>query len=90
MEAKIVSLRGEAGLQVDVLRGGLHFGYWFFQYRVHLVRLVTVPQGKIAYVYARDGESLAPSQTLGRVVPACNDFQDARGVASNKVGAKAS
>jgi uncharacterized membrane protein YqiK len=77
-EGRIVSLKGEAGLQVDVLRGGLHFGYWFFQYRVHLVRLVTVPQGKIAYVYARDGESLAPSQTLGRVVPACNDFQDAR------------
>jgi uncharacterized membrane protein YqiK len=77
-EGRIVSLQGEAGLQVDVLRGGLHFGYWFFQYRVHLVRLVTVPQGKIAYVYARDGESLAPSQTLGRVVPACNDFQDAR------------
>ena len=77
-EGRIVSLRGEAGLQVDVLRGGLHFGYWFVQYRVHLVRLVTVPQGKIAYVYARDGESLAPSQTLGRVVPACNDFQDAR------------
>jgi uncharacterized membrane protein YqiK len=77
-EGRIVSLQGEAGLQVDLLRGGLHFGYWFFQYRVHLVRLVTVPQGKIAYVYARDGESLAPSQTLGRVVPACNDFQDAR------------
>jgi uncharacterized membrane protein YqiK len=77
-EGRIVSLHGEAGLQVDVLRGGIHFGYWFFQYRVHLVRLVTVPQGKIAYVYARDGESLAPSQTLGRVVPACNDFQDAR------------
>ena len=52
-EGRIVSLQGEAGLQVDVLRGGLHFGYWFFQYRVHLVRLVTVPQGKIAYVYAR-------------------------------------
>ena len=77
-EGRIVSLKGEAGIQVDVLRGGLHFGYWFFQYRVHLVPLVTVPQGKIAYVYARDGESLAPSQTLGRVVPACNDFQDAR------------
>ena len=77
-EGRIVSLKGEAGLQVDLLRGGLHFGYWFFQYRVHLVRLVTVPQGKVAYIYARDGESLAPSQTLGRVVPACNDFQDAR------------
>ncbi len=77
-EGRIIALRGEAGLQVDVLRGGLHFGYWFFQYRVHPVRLVAIPQGKIAYVYARDGESLAPSQTLARVVAACNDFQDAR------------
>ena len=77
-EGRIIALKGEAGLQVEVLRGGVHFGYWGFQYRVHPVRLVTVPQGKIAYVYARDGESLAPSQTLGRVVPACNDFQDAR------------
>ena len=41
------------------------------------VPLVTVPQGKIGYVYARDGEPLGPSQTLGRVV-ACNNFQDAR------------
>ena len=77
-EGRIVSLEGEAGLQVDVLRGGLHFGYWAWQYRVHRVRLVTVPQGKIAYAYARDGESLAPSQTLGRFVPACNNFQDSR------------
>jgi uncharacterized membrane protein YqiK len=39
--------------------------------------LVTIPQGKIGYVYARDGEPLLPTQTLGRVVP-CNNFQDAR------------
>ena len=75
---RIIALAGEAGIQADVLRGGLHFGYWFFQYRVHLVPLVTVPQGKIGYVYARDGESQGPSQALGRVVPSCNNFQDAR------------
>ena len=51
---------------------------WRWQYRIHRVPLVTVPQGKIGYVYARDGEPLAPSQTLGCVV-ACNNFQDARG-----------
>ncbi len=39
--------------------------------------LVSVPQGKIGYVYARDGEALLPSQTLGQNVP-CNNFQDAR------------
>src|SRR5262249_27893912 len=33
--------------------------------------------GKIGYIYARDGEPLPPTQTLGRVVPS-NNFQDAR------------
>jgi predicted Zn finger-like uncharacterized protein len=76
-EGTIIALGGEAGFQADLLRGGLHFGLWRWQYRVHKAPLVTIPQGKIGYVYARDGESLAPSQTLGRVVP-CNNFQDAR------------
>jgi uncharacterized membrane protein YqiK len=76
-EGSIVALHGEAGYQVELLRGGLHFGLWRWQYRVHKAPLVTVPQGKIGYVYARDGQPLPPSQTLGRVVP-CNNFQDAR------------
>ena len=59
-----------------MLRGGLHFGLWRWQYRIHKLPLVTVPQGKIGYVYARDGEALLPSQTLGQVIP-CNNFQDA-------------
>ena len=77
-EGGIIALNGEAGFQAEVLRGGMHFGLWRWQYRIHKVPLVTVPQGKIGYVYARDGEPLAPSQTLGCVVP-CNNFQDARG-----------
>jgi uncharacterized membrane protein YqiK len=76
-EGHIIALNGEAGYQADLLRGGIHFGLWRWQYRVHKVPLVTIPQGKIGYVYARDGESLPPSQTLGRVV-AGNNFQDAR------------
>src|SRR5436305_12260413 len=76
-EGRIIALGGEAGYQVDILRGGIHFGLWRWKYRIHKVGLVTVPQGQIAYVYARDGEPLPPSQTLGRVVP-CNNFQDAR------------
>src|SRR5437879_4321532 len=76
-EGSIIALNGEAGFQADLLRGGTHFGYWRWQYRIHKVRLVTIPQGKLGYVYARDGEPLQPSQTLARVVP-CNNFQDAR------------
>ena len=77
-EGRIIALNGEAGFQSDILRGGVHFGLWRWQYRIHRVPLVTVPQGKIGYVYARDGEPLQPSQTLARVVP-CNNFQDTRG-----------
>ena len=77
-EGGIIALHGEAGFQAEVLRGGLHFGRWRWQYRIHRVPLVTVPQGKVGYIYARDGEPLAPSQTLGCVV-SCNYFQDARG-----------
>jgi uncharacterized membrane protein YqiK len=84
-EGRIVALHGEAGYQAELLRGGLHFGLWRWQYRVHKVPLVTIPQGKIGYIYARDGEPLAPSQTLGRVVE-CNNFQDARAFLSESEG----
>ena len=73
----IIALSNEAGFQAELLRGGIHFGYWRWQYVVHKSPLVTVPQGKLGYVYARDGEPLPPSQTLGRVV-SCGNFQDAR------------
>src|SRR4051794_21128528 len=76
-EGRMMALEGEAGFQADLLRGGAHFGLWAWQYRIHKLSLVTVPQGKIGYVYARDGEPLEPSQTLGRVAD-CNNFQDAR------------
>jgi uncharacterized membrane protein YqiK len=74
-EGRIIALDGEAGYQADMLRGGVHVGLWRWQYRIHKLPLVTVPQSKVGYVYARDGEPLQPSQTLGRVI-ACNNFQD--------------
>ncbi|MCA1684689.1 MAG: hypothetical protein LC745_01635, partial [Planctomycetia bacterium] len=76
-EGRIIALNGEAGFQADIIRGGIHFGLWRWQYRIHKVPLVTVPQGKIGYVYARDGEPLLPSQTLAKTVSS-NNFQDTR------------
>jgi uncharacterized membrane protein YqiK len=76
-EGRIIALDGEAGFQAEVIRGGLHFGLWRWQFRIHKVPLVSVPQGKIGYVYARDGEALLPSQTLAQIIN-CNNFQDAR------------
>ena len=31
-EGRIIALDGEAGFQAEVLRGGLHFGFWRWQY----------------------------------------------------------
>ncbi|HMV68021.1 MAG TPA: SPFH domain-containing protein, partial [Myxococcota bacterium] len=73
----LIALRGEAGFQPDVLRGGWHV-LLPFVYRVHRVALVTVPQGHLGYVFARDGVDLAPTQTLADNTRA-SDFQDTRG-----------
>jgi uncharacterized membrane protein YqiK len=76
-EGRIIAFNGEAGFQSDILRGGMHFGYFPWQYRIHRVPLVIVGEGQIGYVYARDGQPLPPTQTLGRSV-SCNHYQDGR------------
>lgn len=75
-EGQIIALKDEAGFQAHLLRGGVHFGYWRWQYAIHRVPMVTISQGKIGYVYARDGQPLTANQALGRDVP-CNSYQDA-------------
>jgi uncharacterized membrane protein YqiK len=75
-EGQIVARNGEAGYQAKFLRGGIHFGLYPWQYRIHKEPLVSVAEGKMAYVYARDGVPLEPIQTLGRTVDS-NHFQDA-------------
>ncbi|MGH6881830.1 MAG: flotillin family protein, partial [Hypericibacter sp.] len=81
IDSGFIALHGEAGYQPDVLRGGFHF-FMPFQYRIHPVSLVTIPQSEIGYVFARDGESLPPTQTLANNEVA-NEFQDARSFLSN-------
>jgi uncharacterized membrane protein YqiK len=73
----LVALKGEAGFQPEILRGGIHIGYWRWQYAVHKRPLITVKQGKLGYVFSRAGEALGPSQTLAKVVH-CNHYQDVR------------
>ena len=75
-EGQIIARHGEAGFQAPFLRGGIHFGLYPWQYRIHKETLVVVAEGKMAYVYARDGVPLEPVQTLGRTVDS-NHFQDA-------------
>ena len=73
-----IALHGEAGFQPEILRGGVHT-FFPFTYRIHKSDLVTVGQGKIAYVFARDGAPLGPSQVLAsNDTDDKSDFQDAR------------
>jgi uncharacterized membrane protein YqiK len=69
----LMALNGEAGFQPALLRGGLHF-LFPFQYRVHVLPLVTVAQGKIGYVFARQGSPLPAGQTLA--ANPCGHFDD--------------
>ena len=72
----LIALGGEAGFQPDVLRGGWHL-FMPFMYCIHKVPLVTIPQGKIGYVFVRDGQDLPATQALASNVKA-NDFQSVR------------
>src|SRR3974390_2160229 len=73
-----IALHGEAGFEPEILRGGIHL-FMPFMYRIHKSDLVTVGQGRIAYVFARDGAPLAPSQVLAaNDTDDKSDFQNAR------------
>lgn len=78
IKSGFIALEGEAGFQPEILRGGIHL-FFPFTYRIHMSDLVTVGQGTIAYVFARDGGPLAPSQVLAsNDTDDKSDFQDAR------------
>ncbi len=72
----LIALKGQAGFQPTVLRGGFHF-FFPFQFRLHVQSLVTIPQGQVGYVFARDGAPLLSTQTLARNVEATL-FEDTR------------
>ena len=74
VKSGFIALGGEAGFQPKVLRGGLHY-LMPIQYVVRMAPLVTIPQGKIGYIFARDGKLLEPTQALASNETAF-DFQD--------------
>ncbi|MCC6500292.1 MAG: flotillin family protein [Anaerolineales bacterium] len=81
VKSGFIALNGEAGFQPKVLRGGLHY-LMPIQYVVRLVPLVTIPQGKMGYIFARDGKLLEPTQALAANDVAF-DFQDVEGFFKN-------
>ena len=83
IKSGFIALHGEAGYRPEILRGGVHV-FFPFTYRIHKSDLVTVGQGKIAYVFARDGVPLGASQVLAsNDSEDKSDFQDARRFLTN-------
>ncbi len=82
LKDSIIALNGEAGYSPNLLRGGIHFKT-ALMYKIHKYPLITVPQGQIAYLFARDGMPLSPTQTLGKIVPEANNFQNVAGFLKN-------
>jgi uncharacterized membrane protein YqiK len=81
VKSGFIALNGEAGFQPQVLRGGLHY-LMPIQYTVHMAQLVTITQGNVGYIFARDGAPLAPDQTLASNVQV-SDFQDVQAFLRN-------
>lgn len=81
-DGAIIALNGEAGLQVDTLAPGIHFGLWAWQYTVYKSPFVTIGKGEIGMVEARDGHPLSRGRVLAHTVE-CNSFQDARAFLKN-------
>ena len=80
---QLIALNNEAGYQVDTLAPGLHFGYWFFQYRVIKDGMIHIPAGEIGLVLANAGAPISSERILGKAV-ACDNFQDARAFLVNQ------
>ncbi|MEZ4865634.1 MAG: SPFH domain-containing protein [Caldilineaceae bacterium] len=74
IKSGFIALNGEAGFQPNLLRGGIHL-LPPFQYAVHRASLVTIPQGRMGYIFARDGEQLSPTQALASNA-VVKDFED--------------
>jgi uncharacterized membrane protein YqiK len=81
VKSGFIAMNGEAGYQPRILRGGLHY-LMPLQYIVHKMSLVTIPQGKIGYIFARDGKQLDPAQVLASNA-VVTDFQDVVGFLKN-------
>ncbi len=76
-DGRLVALKGEAGIQADTLAPGIKFGYWPWQYDVQLRPFITIEEGSIGIVEARDGIPLSAGRVLARHVE-CDSFQNAR------------
>ena len=81
-DGHIIALRGEPGTQADTLPPGMYFNYFPWQFAITLEEFLTVPQGMLGVVEARDGAPIGNGAVLGRHVE-CDSFQNARAFLSS-------
>ena len=76
-EGEIFACNGEAGIQADVLKPGIYFWFWPWQYHIDIEPLLTIEKGKLGLIQAEGGVEIPVGQILARKVE-CNNFQDAK------------
>ncbi len=81
-DGAIIALNGEAGLQADALAPGLHFWLWPWQYVVTRQKFISIEEGHVGVVEARDGHPLSGGRVLAKMVE-CGSYQNARAFLTN-------
>ncbi len=81
-DGAIIALKGEAGFQADTLAPGIHFMLWPWQYEITRQKFISIDEGEIGIVDARDGKPLSGGHVLARRVD-CDSFQSAREFLAN-------
>jgi len=76
-EGEIFACNEESGIQADVLKPGLYFWYWPWQYSIDIEPLLVIEKGKIGLVQAEGGKEIPVGMILARKVESQN-FQDAK------------
>lgn len=76
-DGEIFACNGEAGIQADVLKPGVYFWYWPWQFSIDIEPLEIVEKGKIGLVIAEGGKEIPVGRILARKVN-CENFQDAK------------
>ncbi len=72
-----IAVNGESGYQAEVLSPGWHWWLFPWQFQVHKVPVVVIPQGEIGLVVAADGRPIPSERILGQMVSGCDNFQNA-------------
>jgi uncharacterized membrane protein YqiK len=81
-EGEIFACNGEAGIQADVLKPGVYFWLWPWQYSIDIEPLLVIEKGKIGLVQAEGGKEIPVGRILARQVE-CNNFQDGKAFLQN-------